>query len=429
MRGGARADRVDILVVGGGPAGCAAALGLARSGFEVLLVTTPRRPPVSEGLSARVVRFLEQEGHERTLATLGPSVRREASWNGATTSANAEWVVERDTFDRALLEDVSAAGVRTVIASVRGLRLADDQWHVDAGTDAFRARFLVEARGRRGPGRRQHGPNAIALAQTWSGLRRRAYTTVAPFERGFAWFATTGNGRGSLQLVVAPASPAEREALLAAPLASVPPAYAWLDGGRPCAPVAVRHAGTSRAQAPLERLRIRIGDAALALDPLSGHGVFEPFASATAAVPVVATLLRRPADAALARAFYEERVEQAFLRFARTARDFYRLEERWREAPFWRARQTWPDDLPAHASPSAGAPQIRMKPVIEHGFVVAREVIVTADHPRGVYQVDGVPLVALLRAAQAGETGSIEEASRRFKRAPEQLETALAWLG
>jgi hypothetical protein len=184
----------------------------------------------------------------------------------------------------------------------------------------------------------------------------------------------------------------------------------------------------SRALAPLEASRIRIGDAALALDPLSGHGVFEALASATAAVPVVTTLLRRPADAALARAFYEERVEQAFLRFACTARDFYRLEERWQEAAFWQARRGWPDDLPAHPSPSAVAPQIQTKPVIEDGFVVAREVIVTADQPRGVFMVDGVPLVALLRAVQAGRIASIEAASRCFDRAPGQVETALAWL-
>jgi hypothetical protein len=208
----------------------------------------------------------------------------------------------------------------------------------------------------------------------------------------------------------------------------VPRSGAWLEGGSPGTPLTVRHAGTSRAQAPLEPSRIRIGDAALALDPLSGHGVFEALASATAAVPVVTTLLRRPGDAALARAFYEERVEQAFLRFARTARDFYRLEERWREAPFWRARRSWPDDLPAHLSPSAGAPQVRTKPVVEDGFVVAREVIVTADHPRGVFQVDEVPLVPLLRAVQAGEAGSIAAASRCFGRAPSQIETALAWL-
>jgi flavin-dependent dehydrogenase len=334
-----RTDRADMLVAGGGPAGCAAALGLTRAGFEVVLVTTPRRPAVTEGLSARVVRFLEQKGFERTRAALGPSVRREASWNGTTASANVEWVVERAAFDRALLEDVAAAGIRVMVASLRGLRCVDGTWQAQAGAHACRAGFLVEARGRRAPGRRRHGPSAVALAQTWSGLAPGACTAIAPFEGGFAWFATEGRGYGSLQLVVAPPGRASHEP---AGLLAAVPAHDWLGGGSPCSPVSVRHAGTSRAQAPLEPARIRIGDAALALDPLSGHGVFEALASATAAVPVVTTLLRRPADALLAQDFYEERVEQAFLRFARTARDFYRLEERWRDARFWQARRSWP---------------------------------------------------------------------------------------
>ena len=43
------ADRTDILVAGGGPAGCVAALALAQAGFTVALVTVPRRPAVVEG--------------------------------------------------------------------------------------------------------------------------------------------------------------------------------------------------------------------------------------------------------------------------------------------------------------------------------------------------------------------------------------------
>src|SRR5919108_545832 len=188
-------DRADVLVAGGGPAGCAAALGVARAGF-----------------------------------------------------------------DRALLEDVSAAGIRVSIASLRGLCCVEGAWQALAGAHAYRASFLVEARGRRAPGRRRHGPAAVALAQTWSGLAPRAGTAVAPFERGFAWFATTGSGRGSLQLVISPPGRAGRDALLA----SVPPALGWLEGASPCSPVAVRHAGTSRALAAIEPSRIRVGDAALA---------------------------------------------------------------------------------------------------------------------------------------------------------------------
>ena len=420
-----RSERVDILVAGGGPTGCVAAIGLARAGFAVALITAPRRPAVTEGLSARVVRFLDQPGFEHARANLGLCVRRQASWNGGTTDANAEWVVERAPFDRALLDDVTAAGVPVTVAALRGLRCVAGEWQAQAGDQVWRAGFLVEARGRRAPGRRRHGTPAIALAQRWSGLAPRAASAVAPFEHGFAWFASSGDGGGSLQLVVAPGQAGyDMQGLLAA----APMARPWLEGGSPCSRVSVRHAGMSRAQAPLEPLRIRIGDAALALDPLSGHGVFEAIASATAAVPVVSTLLRRPADATLAAAFYEERIEQAFLRFARTARDFYRLEERWPDAPFWQARRRWPDDLPAHPSPGASAPQICTKPVIEDSYVAAREVVVTADQPRGVFMVDGVPLVALLRAVQADGTTPIEVIARRFGKTPVEVETAFAWL-
>ena len=72
--------------------------------------------------------------------------------------------------------------------------------------------------------------------------------------------------------------------------------------------------------------------------------------------------------------------------------------------------------------------QIASKPVIEDGYVVAREVVVTADQPRGVFVVEGVPLVALLRAVQAGEIASVEAAAHRFDRTRAQIETALAWL-
>ena len=66
--------------------------------------------------------------------------------------------------------------------------------------------------------------------------------------------------------------------------------------------------------------------------------------------------------------------------------------------------------------------------MIEDGYVAAREVVVTADQPRGVFMVDGVPLVALLRAVQADGTTPIEVIARRFGKTPAEVETAFAWL-
>ena len=141
---------------------------------------------------------------------------------------------------------------------------------------------------------------------------------------------------------------------------------------------------------------------------------------------VVNTLLRHPDERALAEAFYQERVAQSFERNCRTGRAFYALEQRWPEAPFWRARATWPDQAPAHAPPFESAPRIERRPAVEDDLVVARPVVVTSDHPRGVYQVAGVPLVALLEQIQSDTLDG--PLAQRLAVTPAQLETALAWL-
>ena len=395
-------------------------------------MTRPQRPGV-EGLSERVLRALEASGCRRALAAVGPAVRREASWNGVTTAANQEWVVGRERFDAALLEDAAAAGVEVVAARITRIERTGDGWQAQTSDgQRWAGGCLVEARGRRAPGRRMRGPAATALGRLFEGVPTQPGTAVAGCRGGWALYASTGHGAAALQIVLSSAQPLPKRpglpALFEALLEEVGPARDWLGGGRAVGEISARHADTSRADASIEDGLIRVGDAALALDPLSGHGVFEAIASATAAAPVINTVLRRPDDAALAQAFYEERVRLSFERFARIGRDFYRLEGRWREAPFWHARRNWPDDRPAHPPPSASVPQIRTMPVVEDGFVVAREVIVTADHPRGVFQVDGVPVAKLLRTVQAGEADPIEAARCCCDRAAPQVETALAWL-
>lgn len=430
------ANRTDIVVVGGGPAGCLAAVGLAGLGYHVRLITSARRPAV-EGLSERALAALEASGCRHALAAVGPAVRREANWNGERSEANREWVVEREDLDAGLLEDAAAGGVEVV--RDRGARLrADGQgWRVETtGGTHHHASYLVEARGRRAPGRRLRGPRTTTLGRMFNGVPTLARTAIAGFDSGWAWFASTGSGQGVLQIVVPTATPLPPRAQLPQYfedlLDGIAEARRWFGDGRGTGEIEARHAEASRAVAPIEQRLIRVGDAALAMDPLSGHGVFEASASARAAVPVVNTTLRRPADAELARAFYEERVRLAFERFARIGRDFYALERRWPDAAFWRERREWPDDRPAHAAPLSEPARIEEKPVIENGFIALRRVVVTADQPRGIWQVDGVPVVELLdwqRTRPDGEAGSLLcAAARRFESTPAQIATALQWL-
>ena len=423
----------DILVAGGGPAGCTAALGLVGLGHRVRLITRPRRPSV-EGLSERVLRALEASGCRRALDAIGPAVRREASWNGATMAANQEWVVARARFDAALLEDAAAAGVEIVADRIMRIERTRKGWQArTSGGKRCSSGYLVEARGRRAPGRRLRGPASTTLGRLFDGVPRRARTAVAGFRRGWAWYAATGDGVGALQIVVSNADPLPRRpglpAFFEALVDEIGPAREWLGAGQAVGEVFARHAEASCASAPIEDGLIRVGDAALAMDPLSGHGVFEAIASATAAAAVINTIVRRPDDAGLARAFYEERVRLAFERFARTGRDFYALERRWPEADFWRERRAWPDDRPAHVSPSATAPRIEDRPVIEDGFIATRRVMVTADQPRGVWRVDGVPVAELLDWRRSHDGAELPgAAAARFACTPDQVATALEWL-
>ena len=65
-------------VVGGGPAGAALAIELARLGVPVLVITSPRPRRRFEGLSDRTVALLQRQGFAHACATLGEAGERQA---------------------------------------------------------------------------------------------------------------------------------------------------------------------------------------------------------------------------------------------------------------------------------------------------------------------------------------------------------------
>lgn len=289
---------------------------------------------------------------------------------------------------------------------------------------------------RRGFSSRRAG--ATALARLWTlppGMAPR--TVVAAFRDGWAWFAAPGDGRAMVQLVLASGRgrmPSRRvlSRHYEERLRAVAEAGSWLEGATAKGTVGAREATPVMTAPLLGADMLRVGDAAFAIDPLSGHGVYAALGGALAAVAVINTLCKRPEAADAAQSLYLERGAQSFVRHGRIGRDFYARERRWPEHPFWSERRHWPDDEAAHPAPDAAPPEIAERPVIEDGFVVRREVITTADLPRGVWQVDGVALVPLLALAQAMAPAASAEIARRaaaeMGRRPEQVATALDWL-
>ena len=150
----------------------------------------------------------------------------------------------------------------------------------------------------------------------------------------------------------------------------------------------------------------------MAVDPLSGNGIFQALSSALVAPPVINTLLQYPPDSQLAMEFYRDRVRHTFLRFARLGRDFYRLETRWPGNDFWRQRQLWPDDLPAHGDSAPQLLGLELRPVVAGDRICQRKVAVTSDQPLGIWHVGGVelaPLLELLPSAAAARRTTLAE--------------------
>ncbi len=397
-----------IVVLGAGPAGAATAIGLRRLGYSVTVVSEWRRFAAVEGVSQRVLEGLRHAGLGGALSQAAMPATRQVHWNGQHLQMNQEFLLDRQRFDRALRDDLQRAGVSVVEGRVREV-VHEGGHHVrlDDG-QVLIADFLVEARGRQAPlaPDRLRGPETVSLLNVCQGSPGAPASAVESLEDGWAWMARLEDGRCYWQVTLDAAGLPGKAGLADYCVArrACSALVAELFDAQALVPAQV-HARSSTAILAGECVGqdwIRVGDAAMAVDPLSGNGIFQSLSSALQAPVVINTLLRKPERAGLARQFHQQRVEQLFLRFARIGRDFYGQEQGRAGQPFWARRQGWPDAQPLHRPADWKAVRVERRPVLRDGWVDEAEVVVTADQPLGVWHVQGVELASVVSALQAG---------------------------
>ncbi|AYC32927.1 FAD-dependent oxidoreductase [Pseudomonas cavernae] len=405
-------SRARVVVLGAGPAGATVALGLQRLGYQVCVVSEWRRFAAVEGVSQRVLDGLRQAGLLRALACAAAPSPRRVAWNGARQLLNQEFLLDRRRFDAALREDLRAAGVELIEARVRqvdstahGHRLS-----IEPGATLL-ADFLVEARGRQAPlaGRRWRGPETLSLLNHWQEAAGQPASAVESRADGWAWMARLADGRCYWQLTLDAASAElpgkEQLAAYCAERRGQSALARELFGAQALQPVSL-YARSSTATLFHEAGGanwLRVGDAAMAVDPLSGNGIFQSLSSALQAPAVINTLLSQPQFGELALRFHQARVEHLFRRFARTGRDFYALEQRWPQQPFWRSRSGWPDSEPLHAGADFSQLRVERAPVLRGALIDEAEVVVTADQPLGIWHLQGLELAPIVRSLQQGQ--------------------------
>jgi len=420
----------DCVVAGGGPAGAFAAREMTRAGRKVLIVDPATGRPRLEGLSERVAQLLRSRGLEDALATASAPAPRSVDWAGLKRSANGERLVRRPAFDAALRRAAVDAGAELIRARVGRIGKADPEQGVTlklSTGETVAARLMIDARGRQAPSsRRLKGPQTLSISGHVEAAPVSARTHVAAAPEGWLWLAEVpGFGRW-LQISVAAGSLAGTgEAALRDRVTRFLSQPGIGDLAGPLgfrSPLLARNAGLVLSAPELKLPVIPVGDAAVAIDPLSGHGLFWALSSALAAVPMALTVLENPVQGAeLAARFYRDRVVETFWRQARVARDFYRLERGYADEPFWAGRAVWPDDEPVHAVPQSAALERRV--VVENNRLAERDVLITLQDPGGVAFVAGLPVGDL-----AGFIGMGPAATPLPDNPSPALQAALQWL-
>ncbi|WP_085586707.1 MULTISPECIES: NAD(P)/FAD-dependent oxidoreductase [unclassified Pseudomonas] len=336
-------NRFDVVVVGGGPAGSAAAIGCAQRGWQVALIERhafPRFRP-GESLHPGIEPLLQQLGVAERLCGMD-AMRFHGHWVqwnappryiGFGGDDDGPWrgfQIARARLDMALLQRAAALGV-TVRQPCRARRVLIHQHRVigvETDTGPLFASYVLDASGASGwLGRRLQLP----LRRCSPPLQVRfGYLDghIAPYSQtphlladtdGWTWLAQVEEQTLHWARQTFEAQRLTRgdhpPCALPEPLRNLPPR------GRPrSADVTWRISA-----APAGSGYFIAGDAASQLDPASSHGVLKALMTGMQAAQAISDCLRHPALQTAAQSQYSQWLSDWFERDKAQLQRFYRL--------------------------------------------------------------------------------------------------------
>lgn len=346
----------DVIVLGGGPGGATAAARLADAGLDVLLVEAHAFPRahIGEALSRAIWPLLESLGAAERVAASAfeRPVRAVTRWRPGEEErldVHGGLLVDRARFDAVLLDRARSAGVTVLTGIARRPRAHEAGWAVAVGAEVRHARFVVDASGRRRVlrGRREAtSPRTLALHACWLGGPTEPETWIEALRDGWLWGARLPDGTFRALAFVDPETLGHTQRdprRLYGNLLSSSRLFASLaEDGRMLGEVRACDATCSIGGEPIEANAARVGEASVAIDPLSSCGVQTAIESGVAAAAAVRTMLGASGDADAAIVYYRDHQRHVARAHAATAASIYAEHRDHADAPFWRRRASVP---------------------------------------------------------------------------------------
>jgi flavin-dependent dehydrogenase len=345
----------DVAIVGGGPAASAAGLMLARAGVSCIVIDRgdDRGDKPGESLAPGARPLLQRLGVWDDLAGDGhlPCHGNRSAWG---SDAVAEmpfifspyghgWHLDRRRFEHRLIARATEAGVqrRTNTRVVSAERNGVWRLQCDDGS-TVEAPYVLDATGRAGWFAHRAGARrvvddvlvaAVAFLSTDGTPLRDSFTLVEAVEQGWWYTAVLPNARLAAMFVTDPAVVAPRYATSLdgwkALLDSAPRTRERIAGYVLTEPPRIVDAGSARLDTATGDGWLALGDAAMALDPLSSHGIASALATGIEAAAAITSG---------SNSRYVEVLDIMWNAYASMRRQMYAVEQRWPSSPFWRRR-------------------------------------------------------------------------------------------
>jgi len=361
-----RASDVDVVIVGGGPAGTAAALTLLT--YSDLRVVVVERSEYAEERVGETV----SPGLQPLLAYLGvwasfqrdghlPAHASSAAWGSAQvqsrdflfTGRGEGWLLDRRRFDLRLAEEVQEKGGTLLSRTAVAACAPDDRggWRLETTSGrrsrVLRARFLIDASGKgsflaRRFGARQQVFDRLVGVTGFFDLPagdRGLSTLVESAADGWWYSAPLPDGRAVVTLL-SDADLVRRLRLRdpevwRAALAATQHVRERVQGGTLRSPLRIVPAHSRQLLPAGGPGWVAAGDAVASFDPLSSMGIGHAVSSGIHAARVAFDHLDGGSD--LLRQ-YGEGVARSARQYLELRRRFYLLERRWADRPFWARR-------------------------------------------------------------------------------------------
>jgi flavin-dependent dehydrogenase len=426
----------DVCVIGAGPAGSTFAARMAQLGHRVHLIERQRFPRrhLGESLSPGVMTLLRAADMHETVEAAGfPAVKGVwVKWPDGPKlredTAAKGLLVDRGEFDLRLLYRARTLGVQVHQPAIVRRQIWDGaRWRLtidaDGTSEVLDADFVAYAGGRRNAAGRQMkvGPATLAVYGYWRGASLPTLPRIEAGRDSWYWGVPLPDRTYNTLVFVDPAW------FRSAPGSTISERFLGLidrsslmEDGRDVeliTPVCAVDATPYLSNDCVTPNSIQLGDAALAIDPISSSGVQKAIQSALSGAIVANTLLRRPGSTDAALRFYRAQLNDASERHRRWAAEHHRDVADAYDRPFWRQRSAGyaamdPVPLPANDARTLATTPVELSrelefvrtPCLQGDFVGIASAL---HHPRlasPLVFLGGRELAPLLQTLPPGKT-------------------------